>query len=60
MKDGTVRWFNELANEYSMEMLTNRHKIAEACDEIAACQILAAHNGIPWPAEEPKKRKAKQ
>jgi hypothetical protein len=42
-----------------MEMLTNRHKIAEACDEIAACQILAAHNGIPWPAEEPKKRKAK-
>jgi hypothetical protein len=58
MKDGTVRWFNELANEYSMEMLTNRHKIAEACDEIAACQILAAHNGIPWPADEPK-RKAK-
>jgi hypothetical protein len=59
MKDGTVRWFNELANEYSMEMLTKRHKIAEACDEIAACQILAAHNGIPWPADEPKKRKSK-
>ena len=59
LKDGTVRWFNDIANEYSMEMLAKRHKIVEACDEIAACQILAAHNGIPWPADEPKKRKAK-
>ena len=59
LKDGTVRWFNELANEYSMEILTKRHKIVEACDETTACMFLAALNGIPWPADEPKKRKAK-
>jgi hypothetical protein len=58
MKDGTVRWFNELANEYSMADLMRRNKIADADTELEACQFLAERNGIPWPADEPK-RKAK-
>jgi hypothetical protein len=57
MKDGTVRWFNELANEYSMAALEGRNKVTEGADELSACKILAERNGIPWPDDEPKKRK---
>ena len=57
MKDGTVRWFNDIANEYSMEMLAKRHKIAEGDTELEACKLLAERNELPWPADEPKKRK---
>jgi hypothetical protein len=59
MKDGTVRWFNELAHEYSMADLMRRNKIADADTELEACQFLAERNDIPWPADEPKKRKLK-
>ena len=59
LKDGTVRWFNELANEYSMAALMRRNKVADGLTEEEACQFLAERNGIPWPADEPKKRKAK-
>jgi hypothetical protein len=59
MRDGTRRAFTELAHEYSMEMLEARHKFAEGDTEEDACQFLAERNGIPWPADEPKKRKSK-
>jgi len=59
MKDGTVRWFSELANEYSMDTLECRNKVADADTEEEACKLLAKRNGFPWPADEPKKRKAK-
>jgi hypothetical protein len=58
MKDGTRRAFTELAHEYSMAALIKRDKVAEGADELSACMALAAANGIPWPADEPK-RKAK-
>jgi hypothetical protein len=58
MNDGTVRWFTELAHEYSMADLMRRNKVADADTELEACQFLAERNGIPWPADEPK-RKAK-
>jgi len=58
MKDGTRRAFTELAHEYSMATLAMRDKVTEGADELSACKILAERNGIPWPADEPK-RKAK-
>ena len=59
MKDGTRRGFTDVAAEYSMVALEARNKVADGLTEEEACQFLAAHNGIPWPADEPKKRKAK-
>ena len=57
LKDGTVRWFNDIANEYSMLELRRRDKIADADTELEACKLLAERNQLPWPADEPKKRK---
>jgi hypothetical protein len=57
MKDGTRRAFTELAHEYSMLELRRRDKVADADTELEACKLLAERNGIPWPADEPKKRK---
>jgi len=59
MDDGTRRAFTELAHEYSMASLMRRNKIADADTELEACQFLAERNGIPWPADELKKRKEK-
>lgn len=59
MKDGTRRAFTELAHEYSMAALIKRDKVSDGADELSACIALASANGIPWPADEPKKRKAK-
>jgi hypothetical protein len=59
MKDGTRRAFTELAHKYSMADLMRRNKIADGVTEEEACQFLAERNGIPWPADEPKKRKSK-
>ena len=58
MKDGSRRAFTELAHEYSMLELRRRDKVADADTELEACKLLAERNGIPWPADEPK-RKAK-
>jgi len=58
MKDGTRRAFTELAHEYSMASLMRRDKVADDETELSACKLLAERNGIPWPADEPK-RKAK-
>jgi hypothetical protein len=59
MRDGTRRGFADVAHEYSMAALEGRNKVADGVTEIEACQALAERNGIPWPANEPKKRKAK-
>ena len=59
MKDGTRRGFAELAAEYSMAAMEGRNKVADGDTEEEACQVLAERNGIPWPADELKKRKAK-
>jgi len=59
MRDGTRRGFADVAAEYSMADLMRRNKVADADTELEACQFLAERNGIPWPADEPKKRKAK-
>jgi len=59
LKDGTRRAFTELAHEYSMATLAMRDKVTEGADELSACKLLAERNGIPWPADEPKKRKTK-
>jgi hypothetical protein len=59
MKDGTVRWFSDLVNEFSWDALQRRNKWADDETELSACKLLAKRNGIPWPADEPKKRKAK-
>jgi hypothetical protein len=58
LNDGSRRAFTELAAEYSMAALIKRDKVAEGADELSACKLLAERNGIPWPADEPK-RKAK-
>ena len=42
-----------------MADLMRRNKVADGLTETEACQFLAERNGIPWPADEPKKRKAK-
>ena len=59
LNDGLRRAFTELAHEYSMADLMRRNKVADGDTETEACQFLAERNGIPWPADEPKKRKAK-
>ena len=59
LKDGTRRAFTELAHEYSMMELRRRDKVADGDTEEEACQFLAERNGIPWPADEPRKRKSK-
>ena len=59
MKDGAVRSFIDLTHEYSMAKLEARGKFSEGDTEEEACKVLAKRNGIPWPADEPK-RKAKQ
>ncbi len=58
LNDGSRRAFTELAAEYSMAALIKRDKVAEGADELSACKLLAERNGIPWPADDPK-RKAK-
>ena len=58
LKDGTRRAFTELAHAYSMADLMRRNKVADGLTETEACQFLAERNGIPWPGEEAKKRKA--
>jgi hypothetical protein len=58
MNDGTRQAFTKLAHEYSMMELRRRDKVADGDTEEEACQFLAERNGIPWPADEPK-RKAK-
>lgn len=59
LNDGSRRAFTDLAAEYSMAALIKRDKVSEGADELSACIALASANGIPWPADEPKKRKAK-
>jgi hypothetical protein len=58
MKDGTRRGFADVAAEYSMSAMESRDKVNYGDTEAEACQFLAERNGIPWPADEPK-RKAK-
>ena len=57
LKDGTRRGFADLAAEYSMAALEGRDKVNYGDTESEACRFLAERNGIPWPADEPKKRK---
>jgi len=59
MDDGTRLGFAKAAAEFSMADLMRLTQIADADTELEACQFLAERNGIPWPADEPK-RKAKQ
>ena len=59
LNDGSRRAFTDLAHEYSMADLMRRNKVADGDTEEEACQFLAERNGIPWPSDEPKKRKAK-
>jgi len=59
MRDGTRRGFTDVAAEYSMAALIGRNKVVDGADEESACRKLASLNGIPWPADEPKKRKSK-
>ena len=56
LRDGTRRAFTELAHEYSMLELRRRDKVADADTELEACKLLAERNGIPWPADEPKRK----
>jgi len=57
MDDGTRLGFAKAAAELSMADLMRRNDVADADTELEACQFLAERNGIPWPADEPKKRK---
>ncbi len=59
MDDGTRLGFAKAAAEFSMADLMRRNDVADADTELEACQFLAERNAIPWPADEPKKRKAK-
>ena len=59
MDDGTRLGFAKAAAEFSMVDLMRRNDVADADTELEACQFLAERNAIPWPADEPKKRKAK-
>jgi hypothetical protein len=54
--DGRRRPFTELAAEYSMAALERRNKVTHGADELSACIALASANGIPWPADEPKRK----
>ena len=56
LNDGSRRAFTDLAAEYSMAALMRRDKVADADTELEACQFLAERNGIPWPADEPKRK----
>jgi hypothetical protein len=56
LRDGTRRGFADVAAEYSMAALEARNKVADADTELEACQVLAERNGIPWPADEPKRK----
>jgi hypothetical protein len=56
LRDGTRRGFADVAAEYSMAALEARNKVADGDTEIEACQVLAERNGIPWPADEPKRK----
>ena len=58
MDDGTRLGFAKAAAEFSMADLMRRNDVADGDTELEACQFLAKRNGIPWPADEPK-RKAK-
>jgi len=58
MHDETRLGFAKAAAEFSMADLMRRNKVADGETELEACQFLAERNGIPWPADEPK-RKAK-
>jgi hypothetical protein len=57
LRDGRRIGFAGVAAEYSMADLMRRNKIADGDTELEACQVLAERNSIPWPADEPKKRK---
>jgi len=59
MDDGTRLGFAKAAAEFSMADLMRLTQIADGDTEEEACQFLAERNGIPWPANEPKTRKAK-
>jgi len=59
MDDGTRLGFAKAAAEFSMADLMRRNDVADADTELEACQFLAERNSIPWPTDEPKKRKAK-
>ena len=59
MKDGSRRAFVDVMHEYGWDALGRRMKWAEGADELSACIALASANGIPWPADQPTKRKAK-
>jgi hypothetical protein len=58
MNDGTHMGFAEVAAVYSMAALGARGQVNYGDTELEACQFLASYNGIPWPADEPEKRKA--
>jgi len=58
MDDGTRLGFAKAAAEFSMADLMRLTQIADGDTEEEACQFLAERNEIPWPAAEPKKRKA--
>jgi len=57
MKDGTVRWFSELVNEFSWDALRRRNKWADDETELSACKLLAERNNLDWPDETKPKRK---
>jgi hypothetical protein len=59
MDDGTRLGFAKAAAEFSMADLMRRNDVADADTELEACQFLAERNKIPWPDDEPKKRKSK-
>ncbi len=58
MDDGTRLGFAKAAAEFSMADLMRLTQIADGDTEEEACKLLAKRNGIPWAADEPK-RKAK-
>jgi hypothetical protein len=60
LRDGTRRGFADVAAEYSMAALIGRNKVVDGADELSACKLLAERNGIPWPADEPKKPKKRK
>jgi hypothetical protein len=51
-----VRAFTDVAAEYSFALLERRNKVTHGADELSACIALASANGIPWPADEPKRK----
>ena len=59
MDDGTRLGFAKAAAKFSMADLMRLTQIADGDTEEEACKLLAKRNRIPWPADEPKTRKAK-